>query len=234
MPGLLQGIFEDVTDALSHRASERIARELPMLPVGVTPGGLARRVAVASSAVRPRGDMLLERWDDVIHRLGVRWHKDQLRFLLAVRNNAIPGFYGASWAMHRERVCRAQRVSGNPRPVMFTSPRRWGKTTSMAGAAACYALTVPRSTQAIFSTGRRASQLALRQIYRMVCARPEWAAAVTTFNQEKLVLRFAPDDERTVYSYPSNVRVRERARRTHTRTHAPERWRTRYAAHAAA
>ena len=212
-------LFNNAQEAISRRVAERLSRELPMPPVQETVGGLAGRVAVVSSGVRPRGDELLERWDDTIHKLGVRWHKDQLAFLTRVRNNAIPGFYGDTWPMHRERVCREQAIDGDPRPVMFTSPRRWGKTTSMAGAATCYALTVPRSVQAIFSTGKRASQLALNLVYRMVCTRPEWKALVVKFNAETLVLRFGENDERVINSYPSNVRVRTRAR-THSHSHS--------------
>lgn len=218
MPGVLELLLEDATRAISDTASERLSRELPLRPLDETAGGMAGRVAVASSAVRPRGDVLLARWDSIIHSLGVRWHKDQLRFLRGVRNNAIPGFYGSEWPMHRERVCRMQRIDGITRPQQFTTPRRWGKTWSMAGAAACYALTVPRSTQLIFSTGRRASELALKHIYGMLCAHPEGRATITTYNQERLVLTFAEDDVRTIYAFPSNVRVRARRRRTHAHT----------------
>lgn len=207
MPMTLGYLFADATEALSQRASEELSRELPLPSTYETKGGRAGRVAVVSSGVRPRGDVYLERWDSLVNSLGVRWHKDQLSFLNAVRNNAIPGFYKDEWPAHRERVCRAQNIEGEPRPVMFTSPRRWGKTTSMAGAAACYALTVPSSTQAIFSTGKRASQLALQLIYRMVCTNPEWEKRVVKFNAETLVMRFGPGDDRVINSYPSNVRV---------------------------
>lgn len=204
----LRLMFADSTEALSQRASERLSTELPIPSVDEIRGGAAGRIAVVSSGVRPRGDVYLENWDNTLNTLGVRWHKDQMSFLNGVRTNAIPGFYGDEWPAHRERVCRAQNINGEQQPVMFTSPRRWGKTTAMAGAAACYALTVPNSTQAIFSTGKRASQLALQLIYRMVCTHPEWEARVVKFNAETLVLRVNSKDNRVINSYPSNVRVR--------------------------
>jgi hypothetical protein len=66
-------------------------------------------------------------------------------------------------AMQRHKIgsCRQQ--------FMAITPRRFGKTTAVSMFVAAFALAVPGTQTAIFSTGRRASSLLLQQIKSMLC-----------------------------------------------------------------
>jgi hypothetical protein len=66
-------------------------------------------------------------------------------------------------AMQRHKIgsCRQQ--------FMAITPRRFGKTTAVSMFVAAFALAVPGTQTAIFSTSRRASSLLLQQIKSMLC-----------------------------------------------------------------
>ena len=87
--------------------------------------------------------------------------------------------------------------------VLCLTPRRFGKTTSVAMFVAAYCLTVPRSEQCIFSTGRRASQKLLELIRDMILS-GKHRDAFLKCNQETLMCRGENNlDIRKVHSYPS-------------------------------
>ena len=91
--------------------------------------------------------------------------------------------------------------------VLCLTPRRFGKTTSVAMFVAAYALSVPNSTQCIFSTGRRASQ-ALLELIRDLIKKGKYASKILKCNQETLIIQGdSPLDIRKVHSYPSCART---------------------------
>ena len=53
------------------------------------------------------------------------------------------------------KIMKMNNFDNLKQQVLCLTPRRFGKTTSVAMFVAAYALTVPRSEQCIFSTGRR-------------------------------------------------------------------------------
>jgi hypothetical protein len=87
--------------------------------------------------------------------------------------------------------------------VLCLTPRRFGKSTSVAMFVAAYVLTVPHSEQCIFSTGRRASQKLLELIRDMIKS-GEHADMFVKCNGETMLVQ-GPDalDIRKVHSYPS-------------------------------
>ncbi len=91
--------------------------------------------------------------------------------------------------------------------VLCLTPRRFGKTTSVAMFVASYGLAVPNSTQCIYSTGRRASQ-ALLELIRDFIKKGKYADKIIKCNQETLVLQGDnPLDIRKIHSYPSNPKT---------------------------
>lgn len=207
-------LLADAVRALCIIATEDISQELLSLPTHELVGGPASEALYANTGARQLGDILLERWDAVVNDLGVTWHKDQRRLLNAVRTGSIPGIYGITWAANKERVCAREGIWYEPRNVLMLTPRRWGKSTAMGGSISTTALVRPYSIQSIFSTGKRASSLALAIVYKMICHKDKWKRLITTFNQETIELVFNKytGDVRTVKSYPSNVRVSACAR----------------------
>lgn len=92
---------------------------------------------------------------------------------------------------------------------MAITARRTGKTTSVAMFAVSMMFAVPGLEQAIFSTGRRASQKLLELFYRLMCKIPGMKESIIKHNVETIWIQGpeGPDDVRKVFSYPSNVRI---------------------------
>lgn len=86
------------------------------------------------------------------------------------------------------------------------TPRRFGKTTSVAMYVGAYALCVPNSETCVFSTGKRASTKMLELIASLVIAAPGGAERIIKQNAEQLwVAGNGPADVRKISSYPSAV-----------------------------
>lgn len=102
-----------------------------------------------------------------------------------------------------DRVCKMNNFTNLKQQVLCLTPRRFGKTTSVAMFVAAYAMTVPHSEQCIFSTGKRASQKLLELIRDMVKA-GVYRKMFIKCNGETLLLQGdSPLDVRKIHSYPS-------------------------------
>tara|TARA_B100000900_G_scaffold302464_1_gene261023 strand:- start:318 stop:1076 length:759 start_codon:yes stop_codon:yes gene_type:complete len=90
--------------------------------------------------------------------------------------------------------------------TLILTPRRFGKTTSIAMFCGAYILSVPRCEVCIFSTGKRASTKLLELISTLVKRVPNGAERICKANQEELWVRGdTPDDTRKLSSYPSAI-----------------------------
>lgn len=90
---------------------------------------------------------------------------------------------------------------------MAITPRRFGKTYSVAMFVVAMAWAVEGVEQAIFSTGRRASQKLLELVYRFICEIPGMKESIVKHNVETIWIRGPDGDIRKIFSYPSNVRI---------------------------
>lgn len=92
---------------------------------------------------------------------------------------------------------------------MAITPRRTGKTYSVAMFVVAYLYAVENSTQSIFSTGRRASQKLIELIYKFACKIPGLKASIIKHNVETIWFRgpYGENDTRKVSSYPSNPKI---------------------------
>ena len=82
----------------------------------------------------------------------------------------------------------AHRISSCKQQFMAITPRRFGKTTAVAMFVAAFALAVPGTTTAIFSTGRRASNLLLQQVKTLLSCIPGADAKIVASNVETIHL----------------------------------------------
>lgn len=80
------------------------------------------------------------------------------------------------------------KIQSSKQQFMAITPRRFGKTTAVAMFCAAFALAVPGSVTAIFSTGRRASNLLLQQIKSMLISVPGAEAKIVSSNVETIHL----------------------------------------------
>lgn len=83
------------------------------------------------------------------------------------------------------------------------TPRRFGKTVAVGMFVGAIALVVPGSEQAIFSTGRRASNKLLELVNQLVCQVPGGADRVVKCNQETVWISHPCGGVSKINSYPS-------------------------------
>ena len=102
-----------------------------------------------------------------------------------------------------DKIMRMNKFDNLKQQVLCLTPRRFGKSTSVAMFVASYVLTVPYSEQCIFSTGRRASQKLLELIRDMIKAGTEGWRFIKCNGETMLIQGDSPLDVRKVHSYPS-------------------------------
>jgi hypothetical protein len=102
-----------------------------------------------------------------------------------------------------DKIMRMNKFDNLKQQVLCLTPRRFGKSTSVAMFVASYVLTVPYSEQCIFSTGRRASQKLLELIRDMIKAGSEGWRFIKCNGETMLIQGDSPLDVRKVHSYPS-------------------------------
>lgn len=86
------------------------------------------------------------------------------------------------------------------------TPRRFGKTTSVAMFCAALLYCVPDMWISCFSTGQRASSSLLDLVAKFVCTREDGEGRILKKNQEQLFLKGSnAADVRRMFSYPSSV-----------------------------
>ena len=103
--------------------------------------------------------------------------------------------------------------------VMIITPRRWGKTYSVAMFVVACAAAIGNLEQAIFSTGRRASKKLLDLIFKLLRKVPDLRNSVIVRNVETIWIRGpeGDDDIRKIYSYPSKASRAAKQVRARTR-----------------
>jgi hypothetical protein len=98
------------------------------------------------------------------------------------------------------------RIKSDKQQFMAITPRRFGKTTAVAMFVAALALAVPGITVAIFSTGRRASNLLLQQVKSLLLCVPGAAAKIISSNVETLHMADGSMTSK-ISSYPGMART---------------------------
>jgi hypothetical protein len=105
------------------------------------------------------------------------------------------------------KVCNARSLPCQVTyEVLVCTPRRFGKTTSVAMFCAALLYCVPDMWISCFSTGQRASSSLLDLVAKFVCTREDGEGRILKKNQEQLFLKGSdPADVRRMFSYPSSV-----------------------------
>ena len=98
-------------------------------------------------------------------------------------------------------------IESSKQQFMAITPRRFGKTTAVAMFVAAFALAVSGSITAIFSTGRRASNLLLQQIKAMILAIPGAAVRIVCSNVETITLDCGGGVFSKISSFPGKART---------------------------
>lgn len=182
---------------------------------------MRRRVA----ATRPpeshdtdAGDQRLASLRATLGSFGMR-SADQVEFHEMFIEASLPHIFGkATWPMVAQRVLSRLGIARVRSEVLVLTPRRYGKTTSVAMFVAAMLLEVPGITIAVYSTGKRASDGVMAQVGKYISLLPNASAREISRNKEQLFISaHVPDgtksrqallDDATTskfFSYPSSA-----------------------------
>lgn len=131
--------------------------------------------------------------------------KNQREFHREMIKAALPLIYKTDLDEHLDDLLREFEATELKSEVMIITPRRWGKTYSVAMFVVACAASIENVEQAIFSTGRRASKKLLDLIYKLLRKIPWLRDSVIVRNVETIWIRGPGGDIRKIYSYPSKV-----------------------------
>jgi hypothetical protein len=138
--------------------------------------------------------------------------KHQIDFHKAFIGAILKKIYGPEIHSHLGKLLRDFELDELRPDVIVCTPRRYGKTTSVALFCAAVLWTLPGFKVDIYSTGRRASSKLLALIYKFLCLLGDPKQFRHTYNQETLAIFCPAGDISICNSYPSKVQINETER----------------------
>ena len=148
-----------------------------------------------SSNKTSMGDMRLNKLNWWLNNLGVQRSPDQALFHKHFTNACLPKIYGAAeWNDASVRVMRMRGIQSVRAEVTAITPRRWGKTWSVAMFVLSMMLSCPGIRICVFSTGKRASSSLMEIITQFMGNVDGLNARKVKENQEELYIADAPLD----------------------------------------
>ena len=212
------GLMTAVADELSAETEMNITRR----------GQMKRRLDAfmeISSSERAvvSGDVVMQTMNKALDSFSFTRTHTQRRFHRNFVRACLPHIYGpVDFERFRERILAENSCTEDYKQyVLIVTPRRWGKTTSVAMFVAAALWAIPEMWISVYSTGRRASNGLAELVAKFVCELDDGQGQqrILKRNNEELFLKGATTaDVRRLYSYPSTVQVREA---THGCTHTP-------------
>lgn len=151
---------------------------------------LRTRIELAADYLRDvtatDGDKRLSGIRYTLNNLGISRSEDQVRFHQAFTHACLQQIYNESWAEHSVRVMEQENIQKLNTEVLIMTPRRWGKTWSVAMYVAALLLNVPGIQIGCFSTGRRASGSLMEIVAKMITLVPGGYRRIIRRTQEHL------------------------------------------------
>lgn len=146
---------------------------------------------------------------DTVDNGSWRRSKGQRRFHKAMLQSALKRIYMEEFAVKAPKIMKDLDYDEIKQQVIISTPRRFGKTMSVAMFAACALWAIPRIAIAIFSTSRRASRALLIQIRKFFVMLPGGRQMIIKDNEETMWIQGTTglDDVRVCNSYPSKVEI---------------------------
>ena len=166
---------------------------------------------------RGRSNARIEALDIALRSMGVERSEMQIKFHNAFMQASLKFICRDDPDADLQAIMCSKGWTDIKQQVLCLTPRRFGKTYAVAMFAAAILCVIPGSEQAIFSTGRRASQKMLETIQMFVVTLLKDTninlphMRLIKFNQEMLVYESDEDAangvRRAIYSYPSNAKT---------------------------
>jgi hypothetical protein len=170
--------------------------------------------AYANKVESLRGDYTIQQLYKAFDAAGMTRTETQMYFHKKIVEAILPHVYGPEeFNRFKERILEENGINSKDfnQYTLISTPRRWGKTTSVAIFVAACLLTVPHIWISVYSTGRRASK-ALGDLVHKYLTKME---KETRVKKSKVVIKNTEElfygegsDLRRLYSYPATVQVR--------------------------
>ncbi len=138
------------------------------------------------------GDKRLAGVRHTLNNLGISRSEDQVNFHQAFIHATLQQIYGESWPEHSVRVMEQEKIEKLNTEVLVMTPRRWGKTWSVAMYVTALLLNVPGIRIACFSTGKRASGSLMEIVGSMISKVDGGYQRIIRRTQEHLYLASVP------------------------------------------
>ena len=198
-------VHEPVYGHAHRRESKELKKILTYDPIKACEKKYASEKASATLS----GDEKLKNLKHWLDNLGLKRHFLQVKFHEQMILACLSKIYEDEWETQYEQIMKRFGIRKMKRELIFSCPRRFGKTYSVALFAAAYLLSIPKCQVAIFSTGKRTAKKLMVLILHFLTFYPEFEqpGRVKVKNQEDLVLNFGPGDDRCLSCYPSSVKV---------------------------
>ncbi|KAK3289740.1 hypothetical protein CYMTET_2869 [Cymbomonas tetramitiformis] len=198
--------LKQTLDALRNERSVRSSNhKRPLLEYKVD--AFKRKLSRVDAEREVPGDKYLKDVHAYLDSFGMERTNSQKQFHKAFLGATLAHIYGpGDFERHRTRILAQNNMSDPSFEVLVVTPRRWGKTTSVAMFVAALLLSVADMWVSVFSTGQRASSSLLEQVCKMICHVPRGSSRILRRNQEQVFIKGdASSDVRRLYSYPSSV-----------------------------
>lgn len=149
-------------------------------------------------------------------KLGWERSKHQIDFHKAFISAILKKIYGQEIHANLVRLLKEYAIDELRPDVVICTPRRYGKTTSVAMFVAAVLWAIPGFKIDIYSTGRRASMKLLALIYKFVTLLSGTDTVVDTYNKETLGIKTPSGEVSLCNSYPSKVQINDTTRKQPT------------------
>lgn len=159
------------------------------------------------------GDLVVARLYAALDGCGLQRTATQRMFHRKFVEASLPHVYGkAVFGKFKDRILGSHGILADKynQYTLISTPRRWGKTTSVAMFVAAMLFTVPSAWISVFSTGRRASKSLADLAHKFLrkLEGDEGRTRVMVKNTEELFYAGdSPTDVRQLFSYPATVQV---------------------------
>jgi hypothetical protein len=139
-----------------------------------------------------QGDERLKRIFTLLNNMGYTRSPDQVLFHHSYIMACLPLIYGNDWPAHSVRVMKTFGLKKLDQLVLVLTPRRIGKTVSVAMFVAALLLCVPGITIAVFSTCQRASTAIMKLVLKIMSGIPGTDRRILSHNKETLMISETP------------------------------------------
>ena len=196
-------LVEDIKEQIQNENGMRRARIVPRLAAFVEN---ARSESL-------RGDTTLAKLYASLDSCGLTRTSTQRFFHKNFVESILPWIYGINdFTRYKDRILNEAGLVPEKynQYTLISTPRRWGKTTSVAMFVACALFSVPEIWISVYSTGRRASSALSQMVHKLILKLEEAASYKKTMvlrkNTEELFYSGdLPSDVRQLFSYPCSV-----------------------------